>query len=63
VEGYFALLEGERIKFMNGESSLFMVNQREIQYAEARIKQIDLQQKKIKNYLELLFHLGIIQRL
>ena len=63
VEGYFVLLEGERIKFMNGESSLFMVNQREIQYAEARIKQIDLQQKKIKNYLELLFHLGIIQRL
>jgi outer membrane protein TolC len=63
VDGYFALLEGERIKFMNGESSLFMVNQREIQYAEARIKQIDLQQKKIKNYLELLFHMGIIQRL
>lgn len=63
VDGYFTLLEGERVRFNNGESSLFILNQREIQYAEARIKYIDLQQKKIKTYLELAYYLARIQSL
>ncbi|MEN9639482.1 MAG: hypothetical protein RLZZ262_1350 [Bacteroidota bacterium] len=63
VAGYYTLLDGERIRFNNGESSLFLLNQREIQYVEARIKYIDLQQKLIKNYLELAFNLARIQSL
>ena len=39
---YAVLLAGERELFRAGESSLFLVNNREVSYIEARVKQVDL---------------------
>ena len=39
---YAILLAGERELFRAGESSLFLVNNREVSYIEARVKQVDL---------------------
>ncbi|MFM9985540.1 MAG: TolC family protein [Flavobacteriales bacterium] len=58
---YERLLDAERIKFFNGESTLFLVNQREIQYADAQNKVIDLQLKLQQTKNELLFLTGFIQ--
>ena len=45
VSNYSSLLEGERIKFNIGESSLFLVNSRESSLIEARLKAIALVSK------------------
>lgn len=45
VNNYASLLEGERIKFDMGESSLFLVNSRESSLIEARLKVIALVSK------------------
>ncbi|WP_339608147.1 TolC family protein [uncultured Roseivirga sp.] len=45
VNNYSSLLEGERIKFNIGESSLFLVNSRESSLIEARLKAIALVSK------------------
>lgn len=58
---YERLLDAERIKFFNGESTLFLVNQREIQYADAQTKVIDLQLKLEQTKNELLFLVGLIE--
>lgn len=43
VENYERMLEGERSKFENGESSVFLVNSRENKLVEARLKLIDME--------------------
>lgn len=58
---YERLLDAERIKFFNGESTLFLVNQRETQYADAQNKVIDLQLKLEQARNELLFLVGLIE--
>jgi len=45
VSNYKRLLEAENIKFRNGESSLFLVNSRELKYIDSRIKQIKTEAK------------------
>ncbi len=45
VENYQGLLQAEIIKFENGESSLFLINQREIKFLESSEKQLELQAK------------------
>ena len=45
VENYRRLLDAETTKFNNGESSLFLVNRREIKYVESRQKQAELEAK------------------
>jgi outer membrane protein TolC len=45
VQNYKALLRAEVIKFQNGESSLFLINQREIKYLESSEKQVALEAK------------------
>ncbi len=60
VNNYLALLDGERIKFFNGESSLFLVNQRELQYADVQNKLIELRLKLRIAENELAFLLGVI---
>ena len=45
VSDYLILLNGERQKFTAGESSLFLVNSREVNYLNARIKLIELTSK------------------
>ncbi len=48
INAYTALQRGEELKFLNGESSLFLVNAREIKTLEARQKLIELQSKEGK---------------
>jgi hypothetical protein len=42
IANYERLLKGERMKFDNGESSIFLINSRENSKLEAEIKQIEL---------------------
>lgn len=43
VENYKRLLEGERVKFRNGESSVFLVNSRENKMIAAEMKLVNLE--------------------
>jgi outer membrane protein TolC len=61
VNNYRRLLEAERVKFFNGESSLFIVNQRELQYVDASNKLIDLESKLQFNNNEFLWLTGTIE--
>lgn len=45
VEGYLNLLQAETVLFFSGESSLFVVNSRELKWLEAQEKLIELRQK------------------
>ncbi|HAP59810.1 MAG TPA: hypothetical protein DCR93_10015, partial [Cytophagales bacterium] len=58
---YAQLLAAERIRFENGESSLFLVNSREVKYLDARKKQIDLEAKLGKALAELWERSGILE--
>jgi outer membrane protein TolC len=60
VKNYAVLLDGERTKFFNGESSLFLVNQRELQFVDVQSKLIDLKVKLLKAQIELSYLLGVI---
>lgn len=42
TDNYFTLLEAERQKFLMGESSIFLINNRESNYVQAAIKRIEL---------------------
>ena len=55
---YQRLLAGERSKFDIGESSLFLVNSREVKYIEARIKLIELLVKNQEARLKLKYALN-----
>lgn len=54
------LLEGENEMFRNGESSLFLINQRERSVLEARLKLADLQSKRQKTALARLAAAGLL---
>lgn len=60
VRDYYGLLDGERKMFNAGESSLFMVNSREIGYIQAQLKLIDLIAKNRKAKLTANFALGLL---
>ena len=55
---YGLLLEGERTLFTAGESSLFLVNSREVSYIEAQLKQLELMMKHRKARLRRNYALG-----
>lgn len=55
---YERLLEAERTRFFNGESSLLLVNIREQQYTEAQIKRLDTILKIKEQELDIRFSLG-----
>lgn len=57
---YFGLLDGERQLFNGGESSLFMVNSRELGYIKAQIKLIDLIAKNRKAQLAAYYSIGTL---
>ncbi|UTW62944.1 TolC family protein [bacterium SCSIO 12741] len=61
VEDYRALLEGEKRLFNSGESSLFMVNAREVGYIGAQIKWIEVLGKGRKAALKTAFALGTFE--
>lgn len=60
VEDYLGLLQGERDKFGAGESSLFMVNSRELGYINAQIKYLDLLTKNRQAQLVTEYALGVL---
>lgn len=60
VRDYQRLLLGERTKFTGGESSLFLVNSRELGYINAQIKLIELLSKNRKAKLLRDYSLGIL---
>lgn len=60
VSDYAGLLEGERQKFSSGESSLFMVNAREVGYIDTQLKYITLLAKNQKAALATVYSLGLL---
>ena len=60
VNDYLGLLEGEREKFNAGESSLFMVNSRELGYINAQIKYLELLTKNRKAVIATEYSLGML---
>jgi outer membrane protein TolC len=59
VSNYRELLQGEITKFENGESSIFLINTRETELLDARLKLLKLQTKYEKAKIELLHAAGI----
>lgn len=62
VINYETLLNAERTRFFNGESSVFIVNQREMALADARMKVIDIQAKLEMSVIEAEYHIGQLYR-
>lgn len=60
VENYYKLLEGEREKFDNGESSLFLINSREIMAIDAEITLIKLQTTYQKDRIGMYWAAGLL---
>lgn len=60
VQDYLGLLEGERRMFNAGESSLFLINSREMSYISAEIKLIELQTKAEKAALQVQYAAGVL---
>ncbi len=60
VRDYNGLLGGERQMFEAGESSLFMVNSRELGYINAQLKLIELLAKNRKASLTARYSLGVL---
>lgn len=60
VEDYQGLLTGERQMFNAGESSLFMVNSRELGYINAKLKLIELLAKNRKASLTANYAFGLL---
>jgi outer membrane protein TolC len=58
IQSYSALQRGEEVKFTNGESSLFLVNSRELKTLEAQQKLIELQGKEQKAVASALWAAG-----
>ena len=52
VSSYAALLAAENIKFTNGESSVFLLNQRENTLFENQLKLIDLKKKDFQSRID-----------
>lgn len=57
---YQELLKAEEIRFMNGESSIFLINARESKALEAKEKLIDLQTKYFKSIYALQWSAGLL---
>ncbi len=60
VKDYAKLLDGEKQKFDAGESSLFMVNSRELGYINTKLKLIELLAKNQKAVIAAQYSLGIL---
>lgn len=61
VRDYLGLLTGERVMFEAGESSLFMVNSRELGYINARVKLVELIGKNRKAGLKAEYSLALLE--
>lgn len=61
VVNYERLWMAEKISFENGESSLFMINSRELSFINAKIKLNELENKLQKSLLEVNYSLGVLK--
>jgi outer membrane protein TolC len=59
VTNFAALQRGEELRFFNGESTLFLINTRELKTLESRIKLISLQAKSRKSAAGLRWAAGL----
>ncbi|WKN32051.1 TolC family protein [Porifericola rhodea] len=59
VDNYQRLLNGELTKFENGESSIFLINTRETELLDAKVKLLKLSTKYEKAKIELLYAAGV----
>jgi outer membrane protein TolC len=55
------LQTGEESRFMNGESSLFIINSREMKTLESKEKLLELKAKNIRSYINVKWATGIIE--
>ncbi|MFM6983965.1 MAG: TolC family protein [Chitinophagaceae bacterium] len=62
VRNYADLLEAEKNIFNNGESSLFMINARELSYISAQIKLIDIAVKNRKAFITAEYAAGLLYK-
>ena len=62
LKNTFALQRGEEVRFSNGESSLFLVNARELRTIEAEQKLIEIKAKNAKALIMLEWAAGILGR-
>ncbi len=62
VDNYRALFEGENGRFQSGESSLFLVNQREIALIDSRLQQVDREARLRKAFFVLERDAGVLWR-
>jgi outer membrane protein TolC len=62
VRNYQGLLAGENSRFSMGESSLFLVNQREVALLDSQMKQVELQAEHRKAYFTLDRDAGVLWR-
>lgn len=60
VDQYASLQRAEEVRFFNGESSLFLINSREIKTLEARQKLIELQSKQQKAAVGIRWAAGVL---
>jgi outer membrane protein TolC len=61
-ESYKQLVEGEQDLFDLGESTVFLINMREINYINAKMKLLETQAKTIKSYLSVRYLQGEFTR-
>jgi outer membrane protein TolC len=57
-ENYLKLFRGEDTRFRIGESSLFLLNQREVKVLETRQKLVELKTKLLTSYIALQWAMG-----
>ncbi len=62
VKDYQSLLNGERTLFNLGESSLFMVNSREMKFIQSQLKVNEIQKKRNKSQLKIQHAKGILYK-
>jgi outer membrane protein TolC len=62
VENYRALFQGETTRFEAGESSLFLVNQREVSFVDSRFSQVDLELRLRRAFFLLDRDAGVLWR-
>ena len=60
LTGFTKLLQAEEIRFSNGESSLFLINARELKVLETQQKLIELQAKNKINHVKVRWAAGLL---
>jgi outer membrane protein TolC len=60
VSNILRIQKGEESKFINGESSLFLINARELKTLESKEKLVELKAKNVKSFIDVKWSAGTI---